>query len=254
MKTLNVHYCSMCQYVNQYESTVKSHIKRMACCHDAHVLPYTIEFTLPDGGSSTDAYERKTPGPTPLQMEKILQGRVPAFEMSALDDRIDYFFATEGLVDTCMNSDTGVPDVLALLFRSLWGPDAPVRFQSIVVYKGNVYEVGSTLDINVYNTVRSYMLQGKFLENFLKCVFSICDVINAQRPDLKSHVDDIIEWTLSPKDQLCLMDVFEKNDVYEINRKRETNTIHRARRVYVDLKSAIDMTSMRCSDIARDRV
>ena len=153
-----------------------------------------------------------------------------------------------------MNSRTGVPGNLVLLFRYLWGPDAPIKFQSIVVFKGNVHEVGSTLGINVYNTVRSYMLRGSFLENFLKCVHHICDVIIAQRPDLKSHVDDIIEWTLSPKDQLCLMDVFEKNDVYEINRKRETNTIHRARRVYVDLKSAIDMTSMRCSDITRNRV
>jgi hypothetical protein len=227
----------------------------MGMCRNARILSHTVDLNLPSDDPSSDIYERNPPGPVPLEVDSILQGRMPAFEESALDDRIEYLFEKDGLVDTCMKSRTGVPGNLVLLFRYLWGPDAPIKFQSIVVFKGKVYEIEEDDDngnvmFGEYKTVRTYLFEGNFLNNFIECIHSICSVsVPLRRPDLKGHASHILEWIASPMNGLTVSDVFEKNDLYEKQRKRAENIVNKANTIREVLKEAISLTTIKKSNM-----
>ena len=227
----------------------------MKGCNTAQAIPHVIEYILPVGKCSAMTHDRKPSGPSPLEVDDILQGRTPAFEGSALDDRIEYLFEKEGLVDTCMKSRTGVPGNLVFLFRYLWGPDAPIQFQSIVVFKGKVYEIEEDDDngnvmFGEYKTVRTYMFEGNFLNNFIECIHSICSVsVPLRRPDLKGHASHILEWIANSMNGLAVSDVFEKNDLYEKHRKRAENVVNKANTIRDVLKNAISLTTIKRSNI-----
>lgn len=244
-RSVTLHYCSACAYTSEFANRVQRHTNSSkSVCKHARILSKVIDVDFPCFPCDEHIQKpRSKPGPVPINAENVLAGRAPAFSDDGIDARFEYLFETPGLLDTILGENMKVSTKLSKLFRHLWGPDAPEKFQSIGVCKNKVYEIlefENTHCCNEYKSVRNYMYEGAFLTNFIECIESLCSVsIPLHRPDLVARVDHILGWISRPYRGLTMMDVFDKTEAYERKRKGASAVIKRAKEIYEVLKDAI---------------
>jgi hypothetical protein len=257
--TVTLFKCSGCSFWAKYQSEIQKHCKVSSACINQVPLKDTFEldFRVPVDFTSREPVARQKPGAKPLDIEKILRGRELAFTTDQDDDifdrRVDYLFETEGLIDKCMRANLTadkVPERLVNIFSNLWGNLAPKEFQSIIMYRGKVYQVEGTLsdggiDYIEYPSITMYFNDSDFLQNFLDSVNIICtESVHYRRPELQSYARHILDWIESPKNMLTVRDVFLKNDAYYKHRKTAKDVVGAANRIMHALKRAIELTTI----------
>jgi 23S rRNA maturation mini-RNase III len=241
---ITIYKCSGCSVWGKYASEIKKHCSISSGCCDRVPICYTFEQEV-DDPAANDNILYKTPGPKPLDIYELIRGRTYAFD-SAVGDRIDYLFETEGLIDKCLGANMGdaVPSHLVRLFVHLWGQNAPMRFQSIFVHAGTVYEIihdyeEGNVTTQEYGSALSYF-NDSFYEEFLGFIRDLCvDEIPARRPDLQGKVQHILEWTEREDNMLTIRDVYEKNEKYIKYRHRAQSVVTHANILRTSLKNAI---------------
>lgn len=258
-----VYKCSGCHFIRMFPSAVHAHCRSSLGCRDQTPVKYEFKLDFPDQEKSCTTcpnIPRTPPGPKPLDINSILHGRLAAFDDD--DDttymrRVDYLFSTEGLIDKCFQSTTNdkVPGYIVKLFFSLWGNHAPKEFQSIIMYRGKVYEVtfaydDGTINYEEFISIHNYFTSSNFLGNFRECIQDICTVyIPRYRPDIVSRANHIIEWIQKSDDgsenSLTMQDVFDRNDKYHALRKKCDKMVGKANRISSTLANAIKSTKIK---------
>ena len=255
-----VYKCSGCSLVRMFPSAIHAHCRLSLGCKDKIPEKYTFELDFPDHTESQSLSERRTPGPTPPNISHIFRGRIPAFDNDVNDDdliftrRIEYLFNTDGLIDTCMEASVNdkVPAYILYFFRALWGDLAPKEFQSIIVHRGQVFEIRSVDDetgaikkYDSYPTIRKYFTEGNFLTNFRVCIQLICTTyIPIKRPDLSGKAEHILEWIMKSTNDLTMQDVFDRNEKYDKQRKKCDIVVKRAARILDTLTNILKETKI----------
>ena len=230
--------------VDMYPSIINKHCQGTIRCHGQYPVEHTFTGLEFQDSLERQPGQRRAPGPKPLDINTLIRGRIAAFEDDAFDERIEYLFNTEGLLNECFKANAGdcVPSYATLLFIYLWGSKAPPRFQSIFTYRGLVYEVGTDADeaIIVRNDTITKYFNDSFYEDFLECLAHICRVsIPQRRPDLNGKAQHILDWTEREDNLLTIRDVYEKNDKYNKHRKTAHLVVIHANKLRFVLKNAI---------------
>lgn len=132
-----VYECSNCGKKHYNSSNMKKHVGSV--CSGAH-LQKRQGVVVVDGHAET--LTRSKPGPKPVNVQAVLNGRFPAFSDDGDDERIEYIFAS-GCIEDLLK--TPCEDIPAFLYRVLWSMDAPIHLQSLVMHKGLIHEI-LTLD------------------------------------------------------------------------------------------------------------
>ena len=265
--TVTLYKCSGCSLVALYPSKIKTHCKSTARCEDHHPIMSTFQLDFEDSANQTATpRERQKTGPKPLDIGEILRGRITSFSPEITDTfeytvdppdtrRIRYLFDTPGLLDTCMRSTVAdvVPGQLVHFFRYLWGDKAPKEFQSIVMYRGRVYEIDDDEYIDhdevgytEYDSISDYFKTSNFLVDFLTIIRTLCILwIPEYREDLVGKARHILEW-ISPNDnQMTIYNVFEKDEKYAKDRKKFTRIVNRANSIKEVLKNIFPSTTIK---------
>ena len=247
--------CSGCNAWSKYLSEIQKHCSTSIKCSGQTPITKTFELEFPENEPPKCTVKRRKTGPPPLDIHSILYGRVPAFTADESDEsfeqRIDYLFDTEGLLDKCITTGN-VEQRIGNLFSVLYGHLAPEKFQSIIMYRGKVYAIDDTytngeVSFDEYPSIHRYFKDSDFFEHFLTCMLSICKTsIPTRRPDLSNHAHHIyklINFT-NVGDKLTILDALVKNDTYMKYRMKYTCTLRDAKRLSKVLVEEVAHTEM----------
>ena len=253
--------CSGCSVWSKYQSEIEKHCTTTKKCIGQVAIKETIEheFTVPDDLPPRRPIERQRPGPKPLDIESVLQGRNIAFRhyfsdegavAEAIDRRNDYLFETEGLLEECITMGS-IEERLGNLFTVLFGHRAPESLQSIIIYRGKVYVMEGTTPEGVvqyteYHSIFRYFKESSFFEDFLERVDRILieSIPSRNRQDLNNHVEHIYKFIKNVENKLTLLDALSKNDNYEKYRKRSPDMVKKASELTKILAKELKLTTV----------
>jgi hypothetical protein len=218
-----------------------------------------LETDIDDVRSQNIPVRHRTPGPKPLDIGPILDGRDPVFTNDYTMDptflkRNDYLLGTEGLLEKCITTGT-IESRLGRIFSHLYGSEAPEKFQSIIMYDRKVYvvdeinESGQT-SIAEYSSIHAYLSESTFYKEFLDSVSEFCrNAIRRGGMGLEFHLNHVYDFiNKGGNGELLLVDVCLRSDAYEKYRRKYPDIVRNAKKFTNVLAHEIGRTAITRAD------
>ena len=216
--------------------------------------PAPVPDPVPDADADLAAPKKKR-GRGPIDVAALMQGRIPAFDSASrakyLTDHVSRYNAAN--TPRVMHPNPGLvscrPFTVETLMRAVWGTEAPVEFQSILVHAKTLYTADAVADAAADPIGAIPLSWADFMYHVMPLVYAAIVRLTSEVQPRRHHDVETLKLSMElatlrdtlvqTTHGLSVLDVWARNEKYRSTRRRAPDIIQLAHDTFEAVKLVV---------------